>query len=547
MRQPRSIRFHLAIVFFFFFLLVIVLGLFSISRLSSFNRVSENIADLWLPNTRVLGDLNNYTSDFRAVEGSNLLASDPSAITATEKEMEQLDRSIAQAERNYEQILHDAGEINLYSSFKERWNEYRKVVNQMLTLSRANHKAEAIAMYLTSSRSAYNAASDVLGQLTDRTVARAHEASGRVAAVYKQALWLVGLAMALAGVMVAAAVFYISRSISAPLLHLADCMHRLATNDTDIDIRGTKRRDEIGEMARAAVVFRNNAIELMHSQRRLIQQTSMLEEKLAQEQRLALLQRNFVSMASHEFRTPLSIIDGHAQRLIKMKDRLQPDEIDERAGKVRGAVLRLTHLIENLLDSSRLIDAGAGLYFHPEEIDLSALLHEICQLHREIAPGSQIEERFATAPLPLAGDPKLLFQMFSNLLSNAIKYSASGDLVEISAELDAGHVLVTVKDNGIGVPAKDIDQLFERYYRGSNVSGIVGTGVGLYLVKMVVEVHGGEIAVESTEGEGSKFSVRLPIKAAVKSEASSPSVLPSALQERSDPVEDEVESPKFLS
>jgi two-component system OmpR family sensor kinase len=543
MRQPRSIRFHLAIVFLFFFLLVIVLGLFSLSRLSNFNRVSENIADLWLPNTRVLGDLNNFTSDFRAVEGSNLLASDPSETAATERELEQLDRSIAQAERNYEQIRHDAGESSLYSSFKERWNEYRKVVNQMLTLSRANRKAEAIAMYLTSSRSAYNAASDALGQLTDRTVARAHEASGRVAAAYKQALWLVGLAMALAGVMVAAALLYISRSISAPLLHLADCMHRLAGNDTDIDIRGTKRRDEIGEMARAAVVFRNNAIELMRSQRRLIQQTSMLEEKLAQEQRLALLQRNFVSMASHEFRTPLSIIDGHAQRLIKMKDRLAPDEIDERAGKVRGAVSRLTHLIENLLDSSRLIDAGAGLYFHPEEIDLSALLHEICQLHREIAPGSQIEERFGTAPLQMVGDPKLLFQMFSNLLSNAIKYSASGGLVEISAGLDAGQALVIVKDNGIGIPAKDIDQLFERYYRGSNVSGIVGTGVGLYLVKMVVEVHGGEITVESIEGEGTKFSVRLPVKAAAKCDAPSPSVLPSAFQEGSDPVEDEVEPP----
>jgi two-component system, OmpR family, sensor kinase len=543
MRQPRSIRFHLAIVFLFFFLLVIVLGLFSLSRLSNFNRVAENIADLWLPNTRVLGDLNNFTSDFRAVEGSNLLASDPSEIAATEKEMEQLDRSIAQAERNYEQIRHDAGESSLYSSFKERWNEYRKIVNQMLTLSRANRKTEAIAMYLTNSRSAYNAASDALGQLTDRTVARAHEASGRVAAAYKQALWLVGLAMALAGVMVAAALYYISRSISAPLLHLADCMHRLASNDTDIDIRGTRRRDEIGEMARAAVVFRNNAIELMRSQHRLIQQTLILEEKLAQEQRLALLQRNFVSMASHEFRTPLSIIDGHAQRLAKMKDRLVPDEIDERASKVRGAVLRLTHLIENLLDSSRLIDAGAGLYFHPEEIDLSALLHEVCQLHREIAPGSQIEERFATTPLQMTGDPKLLFQMFSNLLSNAIKYSASGGSVEISAGLDAGQVMVIVEDNGIGIPANDIDRLFERYYRGSNVSGIVGTGVGLYLVKMVVEVHGGEITVASREGEGSKFSVRLPVKAAPKCNAASPSVLPSALQEGSHPVEDEVGTP----
>jgi two-component system, OmpR family, sensor kinase len=543
MRQPRSIRSLLAIVFLFFFLLVIILGLFSISRLSNFNKVSENIADLWLPNTRVLGDLNNFTSDFRAAEGGNLLASEPSEIMATEKEMEQLDRSIAQAERNYEQIRHDAGESALYASFKERWNEYRKVVNQMLTLSRTNRKAEAIAMYLTSSRSAYNAASDALGQLTSQTVERAHEASGRLAAAYRQAFWLVGLAMALAGVVVVAALFYISRSISAPLLHLADCMRRLASNDTDIAIRGTKRRDEIGEMARSAVVFRNNAIELMHSQRRLIQQTSVLEEKLAQEQRLALLQRNFVSMASHEFRTPLSIIDGHAQRLIKMKDRLAPEEITERAGKMRGAVLRLTHLIENLLDSSRLIDAGPGLHLHPEEIDLSALLHEICQLHREIAPGSRIEERFATTPLQMVGDAKLLFQMFSNLLSNAIKYSASGSLVEISAGLDAGQILVSVKDNGIGIPEKDIDQLFERYYRGSNVSGIVGTGVGLYLVKMMVDVHGGEIAVESAEGEGSKFTVRLPIKPPMRSDAPSPSVLPSALQEGSDTVQEKIESP----
>src|SRR5262249_37697580 len=155
------------------------------------------------------------------------------------------------------------------------------------------------------------------------------------------------------------ALVYFSRSISRPLLHLADRMHRLAVNDTEVDVLGTERRDEIGEMARAAVVFRNNAIELMRSQQVLSEQASMLEQQLAQEQRLALLQRNFVSMASHEFRTPLNIIDGHAQRLIKMKDRISTDEIGERARKLRGAVLRMTHLIDNLLDSSRLIDGCA--------------------------------------------------------------------------------------------------------------------------------------------------------------------------------------------
>jgi signal transduction histidine kinase len=342
--------------------------------------------------------------------------------------------------------------------------------------------------------------------------------------------------------MVAAALFYISRSISAPLLHLASCMHRLADNDTAIDIRGTRRRDEIGEMARAAVVFRNNAIELMRSEQRLIQQAAMLEEKLAQEQRLALLQRNFVSMASHEFRTPLSIIDGHAQRLIKLKDRLTGEEINERAGKVRAAVLRLTHLIENLLDSSRLIDAGAGMSFHPEQIDLAALLHEVCQSHREIAPGARIEERFATAPLPMRGDPKLLFQMFSNLLSNAVKYSASDSPVVIGAEVDAGEVLVTVNDSGIGIPAKDIGSVFERYYRGSNVSGSVGTGVGLYLVKMVTDAHGGRVTVESTEGEGSKFTVSLPLKTAAERDAVDLSPQPPAVGERIDPIKDKAEA-----
>jgi two-component system OmpR family sensor kinase len=522
MRQPRSIRFHLALVFLFFFLLVVVLGLFSVSRLSSFNRVSTDIAELWLPNTRVLGDLNNFTSDFRAIEGSNLLSSDPSEIAATEKEMEGLDRSIAQAERSFERIRHDAAENELYAQFKQRWNDYRKTVNQMLVLSRTNRKAEAIAVYMSSSRAAYNAASDTLGQLTDRAVANAQAASDRLAAAYRQAFWLIGLAMAIAGVMVAGALFYISRSLSAPLLQLAERMHRLAVNDTDVDIPGTERRDEIGEMARAAVVFRNNAIELMRSQRVLARQASMLEEQLAHEQRLALLQRNFVSMASHEFRTPLTIIDGHAQRLIKMKDRMATEEINERAGKVRSAVLRMTHLIDNLLNSSRLIDGGAGLYFHPAEIDVAALLHEVCQLHREMASGSQILERLGTAPLRMMGDSKLLFQVFSNLLSNAVKYSPDGGPIDIGADVAAEQVVVTIADHGIGIPASDLDRLFERYHRGSNVSGIVGTGVGLYLVKMVVDLHGGSIAVESREGEGARFTVRLPVKPPSQIEVLSP-------------------------
>src|ERR1700733_12286022 len=514
--RPQSIRHHLAGVFLVFFLLVCVLGSFSIWRLSNFNRLSADVAEVWLPTTRVLGDLNNFTSDFRAIEGSNLLSAEPPETAATETDMAELDRSIAQAERGFEKIAHDPAENDLYDRFKAHWTDYRKIVNQMLVLSRGNRKAEALSIYGGTSRVAYNAASDTLGQLTDQAVASAQIASDRLAVAYRQAFWLILLAVAIAGVMVVAALFHISRSISGPLLQLADRMRRLAANDTDIDVPETGRADEIGEMAQATVVFRNNAIALRESQRTLARQAALLAEQLAQEQRLALLQRNFVSMASHEFRTPMTIIDGHARRLIKLKDSIGPAEIGERAGKVRSAVLRMTHLIENLLNSSRLIDGGVGgggggQYFHPAEMDMAALLQEVCQLHREMVPGAHIAECVATAAMPMVGDAKLLFQVFSNILSNAIKYSPGGGVIAVDAAPAADEIVVAVADHGIGIPAADFDRLFERYHRGSNVSGIVGTGVGLYLVKMVVDMHGGAVAVDSKEGDGARFTIRLPL------------------------------------
>jgi two-component system, OmpR family, sensor kinase len=514
MRQPQSIRVHLAAVFLLFFSLVAVLGMFSIWRLSNFNLLSADVAQVWLPTTRAVGDLNNYTSDFRAIEGSNLLSSDPTEAAATEKDMADLDRSIAASEREFEAVSHNAAVEDLYRRFTERWTHYRVIVNQMLERARNGQKSAALAIYNGSSRSAYNTASDTLGLLTDRAVADAQTASGRLGSAYRQAVWLIVLVMLIAGVVVVAALIHISRSISRPLLTLADRMRRLAANDTDIDVPETERQDEIGEMAQATVVFRNNAIELMRSQRTLARQAAMLEEQLAQEQRLALLQRNFVSMASHEFRTPLTIIDGHARRLDKLKDAVRPREIGERAGKIRSAVLRMTHLIDNLLNSSRLIDGGPGPYFQPAEIDLASLLQEVCQLHREMVPGVQIIERFASSSIPIVGDSKLLFQVFSNLLSNAVKYSPGGGVIAVAAEMFADEIVVAVTDHGIGIPSSDLDRLFERYHRGSNVSGIVGTGVGLHLVKMVVDLHGGRVIVDSKEDEGSCFTVHLPIKAA---------------------------------
>jgi signal transduction histidine kinase len=236
----------------------------------------------------------------------------------------------------------------------------------------------------------------------------------------------------------------------------------------------------------------------------------MLREKLAEEQRLAALQRNFVSMASHEFRTPLSIIDGHAQRLIAMRDRCGAAEIAERASKVRNAVGRMVELMDNLIGSGRLIDAQVELYFHAVESDLRPVLREVCQVQRELSPNLQILEAVVPDPLRVLGDVNLLTQVFGNLLSNAVKYSPNGGLIKFSARLDADQVVIAVEDQGLGIAERDKSRIFERYYRGSNTAGIGGTGVGLHLAKLMVDLHHGTIEVDSIEGQGSRFTVRLP-------------------------------------
>jgi signal transduction histidine kinase len=219
-------------------------------------------------------------------------------------------------------------------------------------------------------------------------------------------------------------------------------------------------------------------------------------------------------MVSHEFRTPLTIIDAHAQRLINMCDHVTTAELIDRAGRMRAAVQRITNLMDNLLTSARLIDGEAKLFFHPEPMDLTDLLHEVCTFHRETAPHADIDEDFLKATMPIVGDRKLLFQSFSNLLSNAIKYSRDEISIKVTARSEARRIIIAIKDNGLGIPPQDVANLFERYYRGKNVSGIVGTGVGLYLVKTVVDLHGGEIAVQSKEGDGACFTISLPDHAA---------------------------------
>ena len=511
MKPAHSIKARLSLVFLFFFLLVIVLGFESLRSLNYVNDASAQIRVRWLPSTRALGDLNNLTTDFPAAETAMLRANSVSERATTEQQMAELDRGIAAAQLAYRQIRHDATENDLYRRFESRWSEYRSIAARSRSVPSGAAGAAAAYDIENEAKSAYAAASDLLGTLTERNLAGAREASERSDLVYAQARKRIVLTIFLAALLVAGAMLHVTRSISAPLVDLAARMHRLAASETSVEVLGTRRHDEIGEMARAVVVFRNNAIDLAQNRHTLATQAALLQQKLAEEQRLTLLQRNFVAMASHEFRTPLAIIDGHTQRLISMRDRLTTEELAERARKIRSMVRRMTQLIDNLIGSARLVDARIDLYFHPAPVDLTSLVREICQLQRELTPDARIREQLQAQPLLVRGDASLLSQLFSNLVSNAVKYSPGGGLIRVIAAREGTQIAVVVEDHGIGIPEADRERVFERYYRGSNTSGIGGSGVGLSLVRTIVDLHKGTIALDTREGEGSRFTIRFPI------------------------------------
>jgi two-component system OmpR family sensor kinase len=237
--------------------------------------------------------------------------------------------------------------------------------------------------------------------------------------------------------------------------------------------------------------------------------TVALQQELADERRVTARQRDCVSMTCHEFRTLLTSIDAHAQRLIKKSERLDSQEIVERGARIRSAVQRITSVMDGLLGEAALHDGQ--FVFHPAELDLRMLLRDVCQVHRDAAHGVLINEDYCPLPARITGDATLLFHAVSNLIANAVKFSPAGSPVEVLARQELGRLVVQVRDHGIGIPTCDRERVFERYFRGSNVRGIPGTGVGLHLVAMVAALHQGEVLAESVEGVGSTFVLRLPI------------------------------------
>jgi signal transduction histidine kinase len=239
-----------------------------------------------------------------------------------------------------------------------------------------------------------------------------------------------------------------------------------------------------------------------------------LQRALATEREVGELKSRFVSLVSHEFRTPLGITMSAVELLRGYIDRLSKEKREELLDDIHQSTLRMSGMMEQVLLLGR-VEAGK-LPFQAVPIDLLEFGGKfVDEMHSATDRKCEVEFHAKGDLAGARGDESLMRHVLANLISNAVKYSPAGTPVDFQVRREGDHAVFTIRDHGIGIPAADQIRLFEAFHRAKNVGETPGTGLGLLIVKRCVELHHGTILFESRETEGTTFTVRLPLFADV--------------------------------
>lgn len=236
-----------------------------------------------------------------------------------------------------------------------------------------------------------------------------------------------------------------------------------------------------------------------------------LEKALAHETELNLMKSRFITMTSHQFRTPLTSIQASAELIgfgISTQEFLTKAKVEKNIKRIIQEVDRLTLLMNDVRFLGRV--ESNRIPFEPSPNDLEALLHQIIHTQETLANDDRlIKLSIEGKPQPVNVDPVLFQQLVSNLISNALKFSPQQPTPEIQLMYFPEHIELVFSDKGIGIPEKELPSLFQSFFRASNAENFNGTGLGLSIVRHITDLHQGKISVVSKVGEGSSFRLTL--------------------------------------
>ena len=284
-----------------------------------------------------------------------------------------------------------------------------------------------------------------------------------------------------------------------------------------IDITVRKLNDEILKKQKQELEFLTNELEKRVKDRTLILEEALhelersqeeLSSALEKEKELNELKTRFVSMASHEFRTPLATILSSLSLIRKYGERNDVDSQVRHISRIKSSVTHMTEILNDMLSLTKLEEGRISTI--PEEFQLDDFISEIIQELQAVAKKGQIIHYNHKGYCEVVLDGKILKNILFNLISNAIKFSMEGSPIEVYSVVNDTQIELIIKDHGIGIPEEDQEHLFERFYRAINVTNIQGTGLGLNIVAKYVELLNGNIDFVSKLNEGTTFKILIP-------------------------------------
>lgn len=249
--------------------------------------------------------------------------------------------------------------------------------------------------------------------------------------------------------------------------------------------------------------------ELKDTLNKLEQSRDELSEALSKERELSDLKSRFVSMASHEFRTPLSTILSSVSLIAKYTELAEQDKRDKHILRIRSAVSNLTDILNEFLSLGRIEEGKIQLHY--SEFNIKEQLHLIINELLPITKAGQQIQYLHEGSMITNLDLSLIRNIIINLVSNAIKFSPEKSIIHVQSTVDDKCILIKVRDEGMGIPDEDKKHLFERFFRGKNVINIQGTGLGLHIVSRYIELMNGTISVESELDRGTLFTIKFDL------------------------------------
>ena len=249
---------------------------------------------------------------------------------------------------------------------------------------------------------------------------------------------------------------------------------------------------------------------LKEALQRLEQSQEELNEALDKEKQLNEIKSRFVSMASHEFRTPLSTVLSSASLISKYTKTEEQDKRTRHIEKIKGSVKHLNDLLEDFLSLGKLDEGKVGASIH--EFNLNDLIHDTLEeMKGLVKKEQQIIYRYSGNEI-VESDNKLIKNILINLVSNAIKFSDESTAIYVDSNVSENEARISVKDEGIGISDEDRDHLFTSFFRGKNAMNIQGTGLGLHIVKRYLDLLDGDVDLKSELGKGTTITFTIPVK-----------------------------------